>query len=62
MVNASSCSIELWVHLGGLLNSQKLEVLVDVTGVLNGNMKYTRTIKFDQGNLLAMLKLLFIIV
>ena len=28
MVHASWCTIELWIHLGGLLSSKELEVLV----------------------------------
>ena len=43
MVNASSCTVELSIHLkdvlGGLLSKQELEVyFIDVISVLNGNM------------------------
>ena len=43
MVNASSCTAELWILSGdvlaGLLSSQKLEEwFIDVISVLNGNM------------------------
>ena len=52
MVNASSCTVELWMHLGdlfeGLLSSQELEVyFIDATSAVNGNMKHARAIEFD---------------
>ena len=52
MVNASSSIVELWMHLGdvleGLLSSQELEVyFIDVIIVLNGNMKHARAIEFQ---------------
>ena len=52
MVNASSCTVELWMHLGevlgGLLSSQKLELwFIDVISVLNGNMKHAYAIEFE---------------
>ena len=47
MVNVSSCIVDLWMHLGdvleGLLSSQEL----DVISVLNGNMKHARAIEFQ---------------
>ena len=50
MVNASSCTVELWMYLGGLLSSQELESLfIDVISVLNGNMKHALAIEFDYG-------------
>ena len=60
MVNALSCTAELWMHSGesGLLSSQQLEELrkfIDVISVLNKNMKHVRAIEFDLGNFLAML-------
>ena len=60
MVNALSCTVELWMHfgdvLGGLLSSQELEEnFIDVISVLNGNMQHTRAIEFDQANIPAML-------
>ena len=60
MVNASSCTIELWMHfgdvLGGLLSSQELEEkFIDVISVLNGNMQHARAIEFDKANVPAML-------
>ena len=47
MVNASSCTVKLWMRLGdvlgGLLSSRELDVqFIDVISVLNGNMKYAR--------------------
>ena len=44
MVNASSYTVELWMHLGdvlgGLQSSQELEVaFIDVISMLNGNMQ-----------------------
>ena len=60
MANASSCTVELWMHLGDvlkrLLSSQELEVqFIDVISVLNGSMKHARVIEFDQGNILLQL-------
>ena len=60
MVNASSRTVELWMHLGdvlgGLLSSQELEVsFIDVISVLNGNMKHARAIEVKEANILAML-------
>ena len=42
MVNASSCTVELWMYLGdvlgGLPSSQELEgKFIDVISMLNGN-------------------------
>ena len=52
MVNALSCTAELWMHSGdsGLLSSQQLEELrkfIDVISVLNKNTKHARAIEFD---------------
>ena len=52
MVNALSCTAELWMYSGdsGLLSSQQLEELrkfIDVISVLNKNMKHVRAIEFD---------------
>ena len=57
MVNTSSCTVEVRMHLvslvdvlGLLLSSQEL-----VTSVLSGNKKHARVIESDQTNILAML-------
>ena len=61
MFNASSCTVELWIHLedilGGLLSSQELEVssLMSYQHMLNGNMKHACTVEFHYANILAML-------
>ena len=60
MVNASSCTVELWIHLGdvsgGLLSSEELEVsFIFVINVFNGIMRHNRAIEFDYANMLAML-------
>ena len=60
MVNASSCAVEFWIHLGdvsgGLLSSEELEVsFIAVISGLNGIIKHNRTIEFDYANILAML-------
>ena len=60
MVNASSCAVELWIHLGdvcgGLLSSEELEVsFIDVISLLIGIMRHNRAIEFDYANILAML-------
>ena len=60
MINALSCTVQLWIHfgdvLGGLLSSQELEEnFIEVTSVLNGNMQHARAIEFDQANIPAML-------
>ena len=60
MINALSCTVQLWMHfgdvLGGLLSSQELEEnFIEVISVLNGNMQHARAIEFDQANFLAML-------
>ena len=60
MVNASSCAVELWIHLGdvsgGLLSSEELEVsFIFVINVFNGIMRHNRPIEFDYANILAML-------
>ena len=52
MVNASSCTVELLMHLGdvlrGLLSLKELEVqFLDVIRVLNGSMKDARAIEFE---------------
>ena len=51
MVNALSCTAELWMHSrnSGLLSSQQLEELqfIDVISVLNRNMKHAHAIEFD---------------
>ena len=58
MVNASSCAVELWIHLGnvsgGLLSSEELEVSF-IFNVFNGIMRHNRAIEFDYANILAML-------
>ena len=58
MVNASSCTVELWIHLGdvsgGLLSSEELS-FIDVISLLIGIMRHNRAIEFDYGNILAML-------
>ena len=60
MVNASSCAVGLWIHLGdvagGLLSSEELEVsFIYVINVLNGIMRHNRAIEFDYAKILAML-------
>ena len=60
MINALSCTVQLWIHfgdvLGGLLSSQELEEnFIEVISVLNGNMQHARAIEFDQANIPAML-------
>ena len=60
MVNASSCAVELWIHLGdvsgGLPSSEELEVsFIFVINVFNGIMRHNRAIEFDYANILAML-------
>ena len=52
MVNSSSCTVELLMHLGdvlgGLLSLQELEVqFLDVIRELNGSMKHARAIEFE---------------
>ena len=52
MVNALSCTAELWMHSrdSGLLSSQQLEelrIIFDVISMLNRNMKHARAIEFD---------------
>ena len=46
IVNASECTIDLWLHSGGLLSSQELESSLSVISVHNGNMKHARAIEF----------------
>ena len=46
IVNASECTIDLWLHSGGLLSSQELESSLSVFSVLNGNKKHARAIEF----------------
>ena len=60
MVNASSCAVDLWIHLGdvsgGLLSSEELEVsFIYVINLLNGIMRHNRAMEFDYANILAML-------
>ena len=60
MVNASSCAVDLWIHLrdvsGGLLSSEELEVsFIYVINALNGIMRHNRAMEFDYANILAML-------
>ena len=60
MINALSCTVQLWIHfgdvLGVLLSSQELEEnFIEVISVLNGNMQHARAIEFDQANIPAML-------
>ena len=52
MVNVSSCTVELCMHLGdilgGLLISKELKVrFIDIISMLNGNMKHTQAIAFE---------------
>ena len=52
MINALSCTVQLWIHFGdvlrGSLSSQELEEnFIDVISVLNGNMQQARAIEFD---------------
>ena len=52
MVNALSCTVQMWMHLGdvlGGLSSQELEVsFTYVIGLLNENMKHARAIYLYQ--------------
>ena len=57
MVNASSCTAELWMHSGdsGLLkghnnsrNYRNHAEFIDVISVLNRNTKHARAIEFDK--------------
>ena len=57
MVNATSCTVEFWMLLGGLVSSQQLEVrvqFIDVISALNGN-GHPRAFDFDWANILTML-------
>ena len=57
MVNATSCTVEFWMLLGGLVSSQELQVRVQfihVISALNGN-RHPRAFDFDWANTLTML-------
>ena len=61
MVNGSACVIKLRMHLRGMLNLPELQVQFVEVGVhrCSGNIKYARTIEFDQENILPVITLLF---
>ena len=54
MVNASSCTIELRMHLGGFAQLTRTRMFIDVINVLSGNMKHARALDHLHGGVILL--------